>query len=202
MPPTIIDLDAGDEPESFERAMPVNPRKPTEWREVRAGQHDVAIPRVLPHSLEAEEHLLSCCFLDGADVISKSIDARIRPESFYERKHGAIFRVLLDLYEAKKPTEISVVAEELRATGKLDDIGGFPRLAQISSRIPTTAQAGYFIERVREQAVLREIIRSATVAVEDCYGFSGGIEDFAESVASRLKSAADGAAAPDAIAAW
>jgi len=56
----------------------------------------------------------------------------------------------------------------------------------VSSRIPTTAQAGYFIEKVREQSLLREIIRSATGAVEDCYGFSGGIDEFVDQIESRI----------------
>jgi replicative DNA helicase len=38
--------------------------------------------RMPPHSIEAEEYLLSCCLLDGADVISRCLEARIRPESF------------------------------------------------------------------------------------------------------------------------
>ena len=50
-----------------------------------------ALGRSLPHSLEAEEYLLSCCLLDGSDVISRCLEARIRPESFYDSKHGMIF---------------------------------------------------------------------------------------------------------------
>jgi replicative DNA helicase len=39
---------------------------------------------------------------------------------------------------------------------------GYAFLTQIANRIPTTAQANYFIEKVREQALLREMIRTAT----------------------------------------
>lgn len=145
-----------------------------------------SIGRSLPHSLEAEEHLLSCCLLDGADVVSRCLEARIRPESFYDTKHGIVFHVLLDLYNRQTPIDISVVGEELKTTRQLDQIGGFPFLTQVSSRIPTTAQASYFIEKVREQALLREIIRSATGAVEDCYGFSGGIDEFVDQIEQKI----------------
>jgi len=136
----------------------------------------------LPHSLEAEEYLLSCCLLDGADVVSRCLEARIKPESFYDSKHGIVFERLLDLYNRQAPIDISVVAEELKTARQLDQIGGYAFLTQVSSRIPTTAQAGYFIQKVREQALLREIIRSATNAVEDCYGFSGGIDEFVDQI--------------------
>src|SRR5881394_3493369 len=145
-----------------------------------------AVGRTLPHSVEAEEYLLSCCLLDGADVVSRCLEARIKPESFYDPKHGIIFERLLDLYNRQAPIDISVVAEELKTTRQLDAVGGFPFLTQISSRIPTTAQATYFIERVREQSLLREIIRSATGAVEDCYNFTGGIDEFVDQVETKI----------------
>jgi replicative DNA helicase len=140
----------------------------------------------MPHSLEAEEYLLSCCFLDGPDVVSRCLEARIRPESFYDTKHAIIFERLLDLYNRQAPIDISVVAEELKTSRQLDQVGGYAFLSQISGRIPTTAQSGYFIEKVREQALLREIIRSATNAVEDCYNFSGGIDEFVDQVETKI----------------
>ena len=142
--------------------------------------------RSLPHSLEAEEYLLSCCLLDGSDVVSRCLEARIRPESFYDPKHGIIFERMLDLYNRQAPIDVSVVAEELKTSRQLEQVGGYAFLTQVSSRIPTTAQASYFIERVREQALLREIIRSATGAVEDCYAFSGGIDEFVDQIEQKL----------------
>jgi replicative DNA helicase len=142
--------------------------------------------RMPPHSVEAEEYLLSCCLLDGADVISRCLEARIRPESFYVAAHGIIFERMIELYNRQAPVDLAVLAEELKTAKQLDDVGGYAFLVQVSSRIPTTAQASYFIEKVREQHLLREIIRSATGAVEDCYGFSGGIEEFVDQVEQRM----------------
>ena len=145
-----------------------------------------AVGRSLPHSLEAEEYLLSCCLLDGADVLSRCLEARIKPESFYDPKHAIIFERLIDLYTRQVPIDVSVVAEDLKTSRQLDQIGGYAFLLQVSNRIPTTAQATYFIEKVREQSLLREIIRSATTAVEDCYGFSGGIDEFVDQIESKI----------------
>jgi replicative DNA helicase len=145
-----------------------------------------AVGRTLPHSIEAEEYLLSCCFLDGSDIVSRCLEARIKPESFYLPAHGIIFERLLDLYNRQQPIDVSVIAEELKTARLLDQIGGYAFLTQVSSRIPTTAQATYFIEKVREQSLLREIIRSATGAVEDCYNFSGGIDEFVDQVETKL----------------
>lgn len=155
--------------------------------------HAKTVGRTLPHSREAEEYLLSSILLDPADVLPRCRDAKIRPDDFYDTKHGIIYDCVLDLFAREKPVDIAVVAEELKLTRQFEQVGGYPFLTQISEQIPTTAQAGYFVEKVKEQAVLRGIIRSATGAVEDCYSFSGGIEDFSSKVRAQIEHVTAGA---------
>lgn len=147
-----------------------------------------AASRVLPHSLEAEERLLSCCLLElsGGETVARAIAARIRPGSFYDPKHGVIFESILRLFAASKPIEPATVAEDLRTTRELEGVGGYAFIAQVSSVVPTSAQAAYFIEKVRELALLREIIRAGTGLVEDAYAFSGDIEGFASAASQKI----------------
>jgi len=56
----------------------------------------------------------------------------------------------------------------------------------VTGKIPTTAHAGYFIEKVREKHLLRELIKTATSAVEQAYGFNGGLEEFIDKVEQEL----------------
>jgi hypothetical protein len=149
------------------------------------------VGRTLPHSLEAEEYLLSCVLLDGNDVLTRCEDMRISSGDFYDPKHGVIYACAWDIFRRGLPVSIDVVAEELKTSRQIDQVGGYGFLAQVSSRIPTTAQAGYFIDKVKELSLLREIIRSATTAVEDCYGFTGDIESFAAGVRDRMERATE-----------
>lgn len=148
------------------------------------------VGRELPNNIEAEESLLSCCLLDGADVIRQCVQARVSTESFYDPKHAIIFGALLGLFISnRKIIDVAVLAAELKTTKQLDKVGGIPFLMQVSSRIPTTAQAGFFIDKVRENAVLRRVIRESNRTIEECYNYTGGIDDFAHSVSSRIASA-------------
>lgn len=133
--------------------------------------------RVPPHSVEAEEQLLSACLLDP-DIITRCIDGKIAATSFYVPANRVTYDCLVSLHNLGKPVDLSVIAEELKATRQLDGVGGYGYLTRISDRIPTTVGAAYFIDKVRELALLREMIRVATNAVENCYSFSGGIHDF------------------------
>ena len=104
--------------------------------------------RELPHSSEAEEHLLSCIFIDGAETLNRAAAAGITSSSFYDPKHAVIFGCCSSLAKKGEPVEVSVVAEELKTSRQLDTVGGYAFLTQVSSGIPTTAQVGYFIKIV------------------------------------------------------
>ncbi len=138
--------------------------------------------RTIPHSVEAEEYLLSCCLLDGNDTIARCFEGKLTAAAFYVPANRIIYEKLTELYNTGTALDLAVLAEELKTSRQLDQVGGYAYLTQISSRIPTTAQAGYFIEKVRELYLLRELIRVATGAVESCYEFSGGLEEFIDKV--------------------
>lgn len=142
--------------------------------------------RVLPHSVEAEEYLLSCIMLDGQDVLGRCLLAKIEPDSFYVTAHGVIYAAAIRLYVANKPIDIATIAEELKTSHEIDTIGGYPFLVQVSSRIPTTAQAGYFIQKVMELSMLRAVIQAGTAVVEDAYAYTGDIDEFIAKTEERI----------------
>jgi replicative DNA helicase len=138
--------------------------------------------RAMPHSLEAEEYLLSCCLLDGSDTIARCLEARLPPAAFYSPANALIYEKLCELYQAHPPVELAVLAEELKTAKQLEAVGGYAYLTQISALIPTTAQAVYFLEKVRELHLLRELIKAATGAVERAFNYQGGLEEFVDKV--------------------
>lgn len=159
--------------ESFEDARPVVP----------------AASRELPHSIEAEENLLSCCLLDSADVISRCVLAGVTPLSFYYANHGIVFDCITRLFNAQKSVELEVVAEELQSARQLESVGGYPFLIQMSQRSPTTLGAAYFIERVKALSTLRSVIRACTGAIEQCYVPDVEIETLMSDIGNRVQQA-------------
>ena len=139
-----------------------------------------------PHSPEAEEHVSACCLLDGSDTIARCLEARLNAAAFYSPANRLLFETMVEIYQKSPPVSLEILAEELTTRRQLEAVGGFPYLMQVTSRIPTTAHAGYFIEKVREKHLLRELIKTATGAVEQCYSFSGGLEEFVDKVEQEL----------------
>lgn len=130
--------------------------------------------RLPPHSGEAEEQLLSAIMLDGPEVLARATTAGVRSTTFYVPANRLLFDVLQSLHADGKPLDLHVVAETLKDSRQLDEIGGYPYLTRVSGRIPTTAGAGFFIERVVELAQLRAAITAATGVVEEAYNYTGG----------------------------
>lgn len=142
--------------------------------------------REMPASEEAEQHVIACCLLDGSDTIARCLETRLAPESFYWPNNQLLFQTIVELYQKGQPVTLEVLAEELNTRRLLEQIGGFPYLMQVTGKIPTTAHAGYFIEKVREKHLLRELIKTATGAVEQAYGFTGGLEEFVDKIEQDL----------------
>lgn len=162
------------------------------------------IGRALPHSLEAENNVLAVCLLDGESMVQRCVESGLDPASFYSPQHAIVFEALLRLRADRKPIETSILVEELKSARLLDQVGGIPFVLEISRAAPTTLQASYFIEKVREQAILRSLIRQATGAVEDAYGFSGDLPAFLANIDDRFKSilSADAAFPAGVISDW
>jgi replicative DNA helicase len=114
-----------------------------------------------PHSAEAEEFLLSSIFLDGVSALSKALDGHISAECFYNPGNRLLFQTFMWLHKNGRNLTLDVMVGELDRVKRLDEIGGYAFLMQVSSKVPTTAELPYFIERVRETYVLRELIRTS-----------------------------------------
>ncbi|MEO6995499.1 MAG: replicative DNA helicase [Lacunisphaera sp.] len=150
------------------------------------GLPSAAPDRSPPHSAEAEEHVIACCLLDGSDTIARCLEARVTADCFYSQANRLLFQIMVELYQKSPPVTLEVLAEELKTRRQLEVIGGVQYLMQVTGKIPTTAHAAYFIEKVREKHLLRELIKAATGAVEQAYSFTGGLGEFVDKVEQEL----------------
>ena len=173
---------APESPESFETAVPVRPA--AESKPITRPARNA--PRDMPASEEAEQHVLACCLLDNGETLKRARDSGITADSFFWPRHQIIFATLLGLAQAGQPVMLETLYAELTTKRLLEQVGGMPALMQMTSAIPTTAHAGYFIEKVREKSALRAAIKAATQTAEEAYQFTGGLEEFLQVSEARL----------------
>lgn len=140
-----------------------------------------------PYSVDYEQAVLAACMLEGGqDTLSKCVDMKLTPSSFYIPAHAEIFKTCLALYKAGSPVNVLNVGEQLRVTGKLERIGGYAYLNQVTDRIETTATLSYDAKKVKELETARSLVRFFTTGLEDAYKGIEDIDQFLETVESRV----------------
>jgi len=129
--------------------------------------------RVPPHSVEAEEYLLGCILIDGGETLVKAMTLGLTEEAFYVSANRLIYSQLVSMLAAGKPIELVTLVQQLKESKDFEAVGGYPYLTQVSGCIPTTAQAGFFIQKIIENYQLRQVIIHATKLVEDTFAYHG-----------------------------
>ncbi len=138
-----------------------------------------------PQNLEAEESVLGGILLDN-DACNRAIEAQLRPEDFYREGHRKIYTAVLDLNEQGTPVDAVTLAEALRQRGQLQEIGGAPFIAELTSRVPTAANVSYYARIVKEKALLRGLIATATEIATEGYEGRQDIEHFLDQAESKI----------------
>ena len=143
--------------------------------------------RIPPHSIEAEEQLLSACLLDGGHTLSSCIEHRITPDTFYNPAHALCYQKMVEMYGLSKAVETHTLAEELKKEGNLEKVGGYPFILRVMQTVPTTAGAAFFIAKVKELSLLRALIVRGSRIVDRAYNYTGDLSEFASEVEDALR---------------
>lgn len=137
------------------------------------GQLDT-LPKLPPQNIKVEQGVLGAILLDH-EALVRVLDV-LQEQDFYQSAHRWIFSVMVDLFEDNTPIDVLTVSERLKKQERLESIGGAAYLAELVEMIPTSAHVLYHAHIVREKAILRALIQSATTIVTESYEDSGDID--------------------------
>lgn len=112
-----------------------------------------------PHNVEAEQAVLGSMFLSSEAV--EVVLALISAQDFYRPAHQRIFEAVSHLHSRSVPIDQLSVADRLESAGVLEAVGGKAYLLDITSVVPTAANALRYAEIVQRTATLRELITAA-----------------------------------------
>ncbi len=130
---------------------------------------DSGRPRHLPpQDLAAEQGVLGGILVHGEEVLA-GVAASLRPDDFYDRRHGRIYEAMLALYNQGRPVDEITVTSRLNDTGQLQAVGGPALLAELADIAISPAHVDHYATLVRDKALLRGFIKAAHHAVEQAY---------------------------------
>jgi len=141
-------------------------------------QADLTIDKLPPQNIEAEQAVLGAIILDN-EALPKSLEI-LEQDDFYRESHRRLYRAILDLFEKNEPVDIVTVADYLRKNGDLETVGGVSYLSTLADSIPTSANIRYHARIVREKALLRNLIRTATNITARVYEDSSDADEIVD----------------------
>ena len=146
---------------------------------------DVFEGRQAPWAEEAELSVLGGMLIDG-DAVAVALEL-IDDAAFYREGNRRIFRAMVRLYGRGEVIDAITLADELKTAGELDAVGGMAYLARLVDAVPTAANIEYHCRILRDKAVLRHLIESATDIIQDAYEAGGGdVEETLDRAESRI----------------
>lgn len=122
------------------------------------------IGKIPPNDVEAEQAVLGSMLLDK-DAVIDAVEI-LKPEDFYREENKLIFSAMLSLYGRAEPVDLITVKDELVLLGKLDVCGGLEYLADLSDKVPTTANVENYIKIVEEKSILRSLIKTSNELID------------------------------------
>ncbi|MCL6452833.1 MAG: replicative DNA helicase [Alicyclobacillus sp.] len=117
--------------------------------------------RLPPQHIEAEQAVLGSLLI-APDTASEVVEL-LQPDDFYRQSHQLIFQAVQDLFERGEPVDVITVTAALQSKeGALEAAGGPTYIAGLAASMPTAMHAVRYAHIVREKAMLRRIIATAT----------------------------------------
>ncbi|WP_217197087.1 DnaB-like helicase N-terminal domain-containing protein [Streptomyces buecherae] len=113
-----------------------------------------------PQDTEAEQSVLGAMLLSTAAIedVAEVMDA----SDHYRPAHETIHRTIRAMHADGQPVDPITLAHRLAEHGDLTRVGGPSYLHTLVQAVPTTANAGYYAEIIRDKAERRRLIETGT----------------------------------------
>lgn len=140
--------------------------------------------RLPPHNVDAEQSVLSAIMIDP-DAIVKIADL-LRPESFYDPAHVAVYQAMQSLYEKRQPIDAVTLTGQLKKDKQLNVAGGAAGIARISNIVSTSANVVEYAKMVADTYVRRRLITFSGEISEEAFDDSKEAKDVLDLAEQRV----------------
>ncbi len=123
--------------------------------------------------LDLEAAVLSAAMLDcGALDVTRRVFGD-RDAVFFADSNRRVWEAIVSLDDDSAPVDLPAIARRLRETGRLDQVGGTPYLAQLLET-PAVAEVEHHARKLVELATMRRLVDACRVAVAE--GTRGAVD--------------------------
>ena len=136
---------------------------------------DPSLYKLPPQNIEAEQSVLGSILLENT-AINRVLEV-LTAGDFNSEAHRKIYNVIVDLSERNEPIDLITLSNALRDKNILDSVGGTTYLASLVDNVPSAANAANYSKIVKEKAILRGLITSATEIIDSCFETGSDVDN-------------------------
>ena len=145
---------------------------------------DLTYGHLMPQAPEIEKAVLGALMIDK-DAYMEICDM-LRPESFYEPRNQMVYDAIVRLNMDEHPVDVLTVTDKLEKMGKLEEVGGPAYIADLSSKVATSANVEYHAHIVAEKYLSRQMISYVSVIGKKTFDETYDIKDVVQEAESTL----------------
>lgn len=145
---------------------------------------ETLIKRTMPNSLEAEQSLIGSMILDR-DAIMIASELLVK-EDFYHQQYGVLFEAMVELFNSREPVDLITLQNKLKEMNVPPEISSLEYVKDLVDAVPTSANAKYYAEIVKDKSLLRRMIRTTEDITNDCYQGSESTEILLEQTEKKI----------------
>ena len=114
--------------------------------------------KIDPQNIEAEKSVLAACMLNQEAI--EEVAPKLVKENFYRIAHQRIYESMMDLYVRHIPIDHISLADNLKAMGQLEAVGGKAYLIELADNTFALTNWQNHLEIVKRTSILRDLIRA------------------------------------------
>ena len=141
-------------------------------------------PRLPPCNLDAEQGVLGGILQDPSAL--GQVRNLVRPEDFFRDVHEVVFRAMTAMEAEGLPLDGLSLSEYLDRKGQLTSTGGVEGIADLMASVPHAANTLYYAQIVREKAISRQLIETASEILREGYSNNFTCDQLLDSAKRRL----------------
>lgn len=128
---------------------------------------ETLIRRTMPNSLEAEQSLIGSMIMDRDAILIAS--ELLLKEDFYHQQYGILFEAMVELFNNREPVDLITLQNKLREKNVPPEISSLEYVKDLVDAVPTSANAKYYAEIIKDKSLLRRMIHTTEDITNDCY---------------------------------
>ena len=134
-----------------------------------------ATGKLPPRDVELENIVIGALMLDQ-DAYMNVSDILI-PESFYDPVNRKIYEAVSNLGFNQQPIDMMTVTDKLRQLGTLEEVGGAQHIAELTSKVFSSANIAFHARIIAQKYLARRLISFASQLETEAFDESNDVDD-------------------------